>query len=195
MGFLLLIGLPRWLGGKDCLSMQETQELRVPTPGVGNGNPLQYSCLENSMDRGAWQARVHGVTKCQTWLSDWAHTHYCSSSTKISLTIAHAKIIILACMFIQDRFSFRKSVKGESHVPNASLTPAPMVKYFTFKLPHSTNLPVYNHNISLLHSQLILLLSFSIEPSFSSVNFFLYLSFLQNQILYWKLKYCLTCSP
>ena len=31
--------------------------------GEGNGNPLQYSCLENSMDRGAWQATVHGVTK------------------------------------------------------------------------------------------------------------------------------------
>ena len=33
------------------------------SPGVGNGNPLQYSCLENSMDRGAWQATVHGVAK------------------------------------------------------------------------------------------------------------------------------------
>ena len=32
-------------------------------PGVGNGNPLQYSCLENTMDTGAWQATVHGVTK------------------------------------------------------------------------------------------------------------------------------------
>ena len=32
-------------------------------PGEGNGNPLQYSCLENSMDRGAWQTTVHGVTK------------------------------------------------------------------------------------------------------------------------------------
>ena len=33
------------------------------SPGDGNGNPLQYSCLENSMDRGAWQATVHGVTR------------------------------------------------------------------------------------------------------------------------------------
>ena len=32
-------------------------------PGEGNGDPLQYSCLENPMDRGAWQATVHGVTK------------------------------------------------------------------------------------------------------------------------------------
>ena len=35
------------------------------SPGVGNGNPLQYSCLGNFMDRGAWQAIVHGVTKSQ----------------------------------------------------------------------------------------------------------------------------------
>ena len=35
-------------------------------PGVGNGNPLQYSCLENSMDRGDWQATVHGIAKSQT---------------------------------------------------------------------------------------------------------------------------------
>ena len=35
-------------------------------PGEGHGNPLQYSCLENSMDRGAWQATVRGVTKSQT---------------------------------------------------------------------------------------------------------------------------------
>ena len=39
-------------------------------PGNGNGNPLQYSCLENSMDGGAWQATVHGVTKSRKQLSD-----------------------------------------------------------------------------------------------------------------------------
>ena len=38
--------------------------------GEGNGNPLQDSCLENSMDRGAWQATVHGTAKSQTQLSD-----------------------------------------------------------------------------------------------------------------------------
>ena len=35
------------------------------SPGAGNGNPLQYSCLENSMDRGAWRATAHGVAKSQ----------------------------------------------------------------------------------------------------------------------------------
>ena len=39
--------------------------------GEGNGNPLQYSCLENSMDRGAWWFKVHGVAKSQTQLSDF----------------------------------------------------------------------------------------------------------------------------
>ena len=43
------------------------------SPGGGHGNPLQYSCLENPMDRGAWQTTVHGVTKSQTRLSDLAH--------------------------------------------------------------------------------------------------------------------------
>ena len=36
------------------------------SPGVRNGNPLQYSCLENTMNRGAWQAIIHEVTKSQT---------------------------------------------------------------------------------------------------------------------------------
>ena len=44
------------------------------SPGEENGKPFQYSCLENSMDRGAWQATVHGVTKSWTWLSN-QHFH------------------------------------------------------------------------------------------------------------------------
>ena len=43
------------------------------SPGGRNGNPFQHSCLGHPMDRGAWQARVHGVTKSQTRLS--THTH------------------------------------------------------------------------------------------------------------------------
>ena len=42
-------------------------------PRVGNGNPLQYSCLENPMDRGAWQALVHGVTKSDTTMHTYSH--------------------------------------------------------------------------------------------------------------------------
>ena len=43
-------------------------------PGEGNGNPLQYSCLENPMDGGAWQATIHGVAKSWTRLSDFTFT-------------------------------------------------------------------------------------------------------------------------
>ena len=46
------------------------------SPEEGNGYPLQYSCLENSMDRGAWWATVHGVAKSQTQLNySFTHTH------------------------------------------------------------------------------------------------------------------------
>ena len=44
--------------------------------GEGNGTPLQYSCLENPMDRGAWWAAVHGVTKSQTRLSNFTFTFH-----------------------------------------------------------------------------------------------------------------------
>ena len=43
------------------------------SPGVGNDDPLQYSCLENSIDRGDWQATVHEVSKSQTWLNMSTH--------------------------------------------------------------------------------------------------------------------------
>ena len=45
------------------------------SPGGGHGNALQYSCLETSMDRGAWRATVHGVTKSQTRLKRLSTQH------------------------------------------------------------------------------------------------------------------------
>ena len=45
------------------------------SPGEGTGNLLQYSCLENSMARGAWRAIVHEIIKSQTQLSTHTHTH------------------------------------------------------------------------------------------------------------------------
>ena len=44
--------------------------------GEGNGNPLQYSCLENPTDRGAWWATVHGVEKSRIQLSDFTSLHF-----------------------------------------------------------------------------------------------------------------------
>ena len=66
-------GLPQWLNGKDSVCSAGAAG-SVPgsgrSPGGGHGNPLQYSCLKNPVDRGAWQATVDGVTKSQTQLSD-----------------------------------------------------------------------------------------------------------------------------
>ena len=68
----------RWCSGKGSAcnagDSGSIPELERP-PGVGIGNPLQYSCLENSRGRGAWWAIVHGVTNSWTWLSPHTHTH------------------------------------------------------------------------------------------------------------------------
>ena len=45
------------------------------SPGGGLGNPFQYSCLENPMDRGAWWATVYRITQSETWLNNLAHMH------------------------------------------------------------------------------------------------------------------------
>ena len=59
------------------------------SPGVGHGNPLQYSCLENSLDRGAWWATVQGVTKSQTRLSnEHFHVIWNSSPHTYHLTLS-----------------------------------------------------------------------------------------------------------
>ena len=55
---------------------QKVQRIRKTRQGIINGNPLQYSCLENSMDGGAWWATVHGVTKSRTGLSDFTFTFH-----------------------------------------------------------------------------------------------------------------------
>ena len=58
------VGHPGWIPGSG------------RCPGEGNGNPLQYSCLENPMGGGAWWAAVHGVAKSQTLLSDFTFTFH-----------------------------------------------------------------------------------------------------------------------
>ena len=73
--------LPRWLSGKEsacqCRSCRDAGLIPGSgrSPGERNGNPLQYSCLVNLMDREAWWVTVHGVTKSQTQLSYWSYTH------------------------------------------------------------------------------------------------------------------------
>ena len=54
----------------------------------GNGNPLQYSCLEDHMDRGAWWAAVQGVVKSQTQLSDFTFTFHFHALEKEMVTLS-----------------------------------------------------------------------------------------------------------
>ena len=74
----ILLGFPGDSDGKE--SACSAGHLGLMTglgrsPGEGNGNPLQWSCLENPMDRGPWWAPVHGVTKSQTQLSNFTFHH------------------------------------------------------------------------------------------------------------------------
>ena len=71
LGEVKEVGFPGDASGKrTCLPMQEMQETQVQSLGqedsLEEGNPLQYSCLENSIDRGAWWATVNGITKSWT---------------------------------------------------------------------------------------------------------------------------------
>ena len=69
---ILLLGLPCSSNGKESACNAGDQH-SIPgsgrSSGKGNSNPPQYSCLENPMDRGAWQTTVHGIAKSQTQLS------------------------------------------------------------------------------------------------------------------------------
>ena len=90
------------------------------SPGVGNGNPLR-SCLENSMDRGAWQATIHGVKKSQTWLGTpiwywlvmWPWTNYNFPRLTI-LTHKTEMIFFTYCRWIM-KFKLLKPVKHLIH--------------------------------------------------------------------------------
>ena len=73
------LGFPGGTSGKEstCQCRKHKRCGSIPgsgrSLGVGNGNPLQYSCLEHSMDRGAWQATVHWVAKSRTRVSMYTH--------------------------------------------------------------------------------------------------------------------------
>ena len=82
------------------------------SPGGGNGNPLKYSCQDNSVDRGAWWATVHGVAKSGTPLSDCTHTYIAPLLQKEwiicgFLHVAHGSLplFVCTCCFLCPQFS------------------------------------------------------------------------------------------
>ena len=89
--FYCLWGFPGSLDSKASIVPNAGDLGLIPgsgrVPGEGNGNPLQYSCLENPMDRGAWWATVHGVTESWTRLSDFSSLHFITYTEENSATL------------------------------------------------------------------------------------------------------------
>ena len=93
------------------------------SPGEGNGNPLQYSCLENPLDGAAWQARVHGVTKSRTRLSDFSFTLY------ISLLLSDGSAFLKTCLCLISCCSSVQCIASFRQQPDISL-----LYYYTLAL-------------------------------------------------------------
>ena len=83
----------QWLKNPPGIAGDAGDTILIPglgrSSGGGDGNPLQYSCLENSVDRGACWATVHGLAESQTWLSNWSRMH----------TRVFVKCMNLPCLF------------------------------------------------------------------------------------------------
>ena len=87
------------------------------SPGEGKGNPLQYSCLENPTDRGAWRAIVHGASKSQTWLSNWTHTHiYIYTYLSIYLFIFNLKSLLANPSSLVNHFVMLNEISSRDSV-------------------------------------------------------------------------------
>ena len=90
-------------------------------PGGGHGNPLQYPCLKNTMDRGTCQATIHGVTKSRTWLSNWQFHFHC---VRVLYTVK-SRIWISQMMW-----KWSRSVVSDSASPSTVICHAPPSMWF-----------------------------------------------------------------
>ena len=104
------------------------------SPGEGNSNPLQYSCLENPMGWGAWQATVHGVTKSQTWLSNF--TQFIWATAHSSETTKHIQRHLYACFAV---IKLPKTIKTNNGPAYTSRAFQQFLKIWSIK--HSTGIP------------------------------------------------------
>ena len=84
------------------------------SPGEGNGNPLQYSCLENSMDGGAWWATVHGIAKTRTQLSDF-HSLVCICQSQTPFPFGIQKFVFYVCESVSELQLEKKLSAGYLH--------------------------------------------------------------------------------
>ena len=93
-------GVPWWFSDKEsACKVGDTGDVGL-IPGLGrslgegHGNPLQYSCLENPMDRGAWRATVHGTAKSWIQLSDLACAHACTHPSSLLVDTRQLKLAL-----------------------------------------------------------------------------------------------------
>ena len=121
-------GFPSGSAVKNPVLITEAKRL----PGEGGGNPLQYSRLENAMDRGAWQAAVPGVTKGQTWVGRHAQRN--------SFNLYHAFKKFLDFLPITEFSKSKKVVKCKSTLKISS----------TAMVVHEELITVLNCNLCLL---------------------------------------------
>jgi len=97
---------------------QNFREELTPILREGNGTPLQYSCLENPMDIGAWWAAVHGVTKSQTQLSDFTFTFHSHALEKEMAT--HSSVLAWRIQGWQSLVGFHLWGRTESDTTEAT---------------------------------------------------------------------------
>ena len=101
ISFICNFRLPKWLSGKE-FTCQTGGKFSIlgsgKSPGGGNGNPLQDSCLGNPMDGGAWHSAVYGIVKSQTQVRNW-------KTTICSLQLSQYRYFTFFCQFIPMYFT------------------------------------------------------------------------------------------
>ena len=137
------------------------------SPGEGHGNPLQYSCLGNSMNRGAWQATVHGVTESRTWLNEF---HFTPWQTPCRFLPCHTSYLSLLCSGCSQRYW-----KTEWETPTPPLPPS--CHHFCCVSSHSSP---FIHPRRWLRKLLFLGVFMNVPPSKSSDLF-------SKAIVFWLL--------
>ena len=126
---------PKWLSGiKSTCQPRDMGSIPEPrrSPGEGNGNPLQYSCLENPMDKGTWSATVHGAAKSWVQLSNSTTTNTTWYLSFFFPTTEHLKIVNKYVQFLSSSKIF--------HLQNApwqcKLTHSPSLRLHLTRDPH-----------------------------------------------------------